>query len=155
MKSFEMLNAFRNGNAGQEKFVAELKDMITAMLETANEMLSRVPESVMMDLSICAESIQLNYEEYRQEGQPKYTVSYYPNPDDEEMVLATENVNETECLDKFKDFMYRRYGFEWSYSIINFDETTIILSGENDEKKTEYLKNHLKQAFPDKTFNIY
>ena len=155
MKSFEMLNAFRNGNAGQEKFVAELKDMITAMLETANEMLSRVPESVMMDLSICADSIELCSREYHEEEQNKYTVSYYPDEDSEDIVLATANVNETECLDKFKDFMYRRYGFEWSYSIIKFDETAIILSGKNDEEKTEYLKNHLKQAFPDKTLLFF
>ena len=148
MKSFEMLDAFQKGTAGKEKFAEDIRSVVTDMMECVNEMLSRVPESVLMDMSIlCDDSgIELSFEKYRGEDEPKYVIVYFQDGD--EVVVETANESEEKRLNCFKDFLDRRYNFEFSYTCITFDEKRITFVGEYDERMQSRLIESLELAIP-------
>jgi hypothetical protein len=155
MKNFEMLDAFQKGTVGKEKFAEDLRTVVSDMMECVNEMLERVPESVLMDMSILSDnnSIELSFDEYRKENEPKYVIEYFPCGD--ELVVATANESEEKRLDTFKDFLNRRYKIQFHYVFITFDEKRITLVGEHADYIKERLLEHLKLAFPGIEFVIH
>ena len=152
MKNFEKLNSFRNGEQNQEELISELKAWINEMLETADKMLDRVPETVLRNIAVCGEYVDLNNAYSNKNGQ-RYTMSYCPDGSDEVVVEA--NDEEVQKLEAFRNFMLKRYGFDWSYTQIYFDEKMIhIASDAINENATQILLDHLEEAFPDIEIDI-
>ena len=159
MNGFDALNELLNGTSGSEKFAEDLKGPITDLLGCTNEMLARVPQEVLRDMSVlCAKyGVELAFNTYHKEDEPKYQIIYFNEAvSGNEIIAATSNKGEEERLDNFNVFLARRYGFKFSYAYISFDQKQIELhSGEYYDKViTEKLIKHLELAFPDKTFAI-
>ena len=153
MKNIERLNAFRNEKEGKEELIAELKTRMTEMLETADQMLDRVPEEVLKNIAICVESVDLNNAYSTKNGQ-SYTISYCCDGDKDEVVV-TANESEANKLDSFRTFLLKRYGFDWSYTQIYFTEEKLFLAGDdNIEDAESILLEHLERAFPNMEIDI-
>lgn len=157
----------KRGREDKAQLSAELNSKIGLMMETANQMILRLPEAVQQDIATCCDYVDVNNrtddscdDTEGANNQYEFTISYdpvglgddYSDASDDVDVLRA-NDDEKKALREFTEFLYHRYGFLWNYSRISIDERcqNVTLVGTICNKRAgEILKKHLRDIFSDK-----